>query len=177
VPNKLAGFSGTREGMSTAQYLTLLQVLRQVTVLHHGGYRGADTQTHWLFRHLHGRPGPTDGGRIIVVHPAIMGAYTPAQRLLEDADVVKEPRPPLERDRAIVDAVAWLSIAPLWPRDHSRSRRSGTWHTARYALDQGKPVLEITRGGETHWLTNGGRRRPAGRSRLEAPGTAGPPQP
>jgi hypothetical protein len=55
----------------------------------------------------------------------------------EEADVVHDPRPPLERNLLMVDRAQLLLAAP---RSSVEERRSGTWATIRYARRVGVPV-------------------------------------
>lgn len=62
------------------------------------------------------------------------------------ADVVHEPRPPLERNRDVVDA---SDVLLACPGGMAEEQRSGTWATIRYARKAGKPVVIVWPDGTT----------------------------
>lgn len=106
--------------MSLGQRASLRTSLAELaaTELHHGDCVGADAEAAEIAREL---------GVAIVVHPpddpklrAFSGRF---------GDTVHDPRPYLERNRAIVDATEVLIAAPA----KRAGARSGTWATIRYA--------------------------------------------
>jgi hypothetical protein len=121
------GFTGTRDGITKAQYTYLRGALRAMipkrnveVEAHHGDCVGADCEFHELLREV------CPAARIIA-HPGLDNS----QRAFSQADLVLEPRPTLERNLDIVKAVDFLFAAPK--EDHM-VLRSGTWATVRYAL-------------------------------------------
>lgn len=60
------------------------------------------------------------------------------------ADVILDPKPPLERNKDIVNVCDILLAAPKGPEE----QRSGTWSTVRYARKVGKPVVIFWPNGE-----------------------------
>jgi hypothetical protein len=59
-----------------------------------------------------------------------------------DGDVLYKPKPPLARDRDIVNAVEFLIAAP---KSDDQTLRSGTWTTIRYARKTGKEIWMLER--------------------------------
>lgn len=114
------GFTGARTALTPAQLAWLLARLREYyrpgRTFHHGDCVGKDEAAAKLAREL---------GYVIVSHPATgtkLRAYVPA-------DELREPLPPLERNRVIVDSCLVLLAVP----DGAELPRSGTWSTVRYA--------------------------------------------
>src|SRR5256885_1758460 len=96
-PNVRVGFTGTRVGLTEPQAAALadlLSALEGVEGWHHGGAIGADAEFHALALSL---------GGPVTVHPCDLAN----QRADLDGEGVKvlAPRPPLERNRDLVDAV------------------------------------------------------------------------
>jgi len=131
------GFTGTREGCTVHQAGFLELILRERlsepgSVLHQGCCVGADAQATAIARRLFG------AAVVIVGHPCNWPA-------LQDKDAVatshpiRPCRPPLERNRTIVDECDVLVACPAGPE----VVRSGTWSTIRYARRTGKPVIII----------------------------------
>jgi len=127
---KIAGFTGTREGMSKKQQMDLAKRLRYhgIEEFHHGDCRGADEQAHLVAQILELK---------IVGHPPLIDNH----RAFCIFDVEMLPLPYLERNRKIVDSVEILFVAPLTMHEELRS---GTWATYRYAKKIGRrcEVLE-----------------------------------
>ncbi len=126
-----AGFTGTREGLSPAQFAALARLVRELRParVHHGSCVGADTAMHRLC---------VRAGIPVTVHPpdrdrfrAVCGAGP--------LDEVREPKGYLERDRDIAEESSYLVACPLGPE----SRHSGTWYTVRHARRIGRPVVAI----------------------------------
>lgn len=125
------GFTGTRKGMTQRQRDTVLYLFRelQLTELHHGGERHADSEAHRLALAL---------GVSVHVHPG------PAFKLSHDclgADIVYEHKPNLTRNKDIVTmGVDGLVAAP---RDRQEEQRSGTWATVRYARKEKRRIWHV----------------------------------
>jgi hypothetical protein len=126
------GITGSRNGATHEQLIKARLILagawRAGNVMHHGRCVGADSQMHAIARSL---------GYVIEQHP-------PANRAMEDLNCDVQPGeimharlPYADRNRAIVDASSQLIVLPQYPEDDPRSKRSGTWMTARYASRQG----------------------------------------
>lgn len=125
------GFTGTREGMTPPQRLTLdllMSAVRAAVELHHGDCVGSDEQAQLM---------ATNYGWRTVARPAVVPldlcAFTRSTRRLP-------PRPPLERNVDIVEETAWLIAAPNTPQEIVRS---GTWQTIRAARARHRPVTII----------------------------------
>ncbi len=127
----IAGFTGTRHGMSRRQLLLLTMDLRalRITKLHHGCCVGGDDQANTIAREL---------GIPTVGHP-------PAYRTLQAHCEVTEMRkrfPYIERNHNIVDEVEVLFVGPL---TNVEVLRSGTWATYRYTVSCGMDIVLLTR--------------------------------
>jgi len=131
-------FTGTRLGMSRLQRQGLhdaLEELRSSIVLFaHGCCIGADVEAHAIAREVCGPK------LFIAALPST--AKTRAQ-VPSDCNFVARAKPPLERDKDIVDLGKDLLIAA--PLTDQESTRSGTWHTIRYAKKIGVMVLLLSR--------------------------------
>jgi hypothetical protein len=125
MPDLILGFTGTRQGLTSKQALALSDLLRQLkpSQVHHGDAVGADEEFAILV-------GP---GTHQVAHPCDV----PAQRSRHTTpNVVAPVKPPLERNRDIVDACALLIACPAGMQEE---QRSGTWATVRYARKVRRP--------------------------------------
>lgn len=114
----IVSFTGTRQGMSTAQKRQLQYVLyglRTVTQFHHGAAEGADREAAAF----------AATALKVVAHPA--------------------GDDPLARNRELVNICDVLIAAP---RTDEEELRSGTWATIRYARAVGKPIIMLSRGKE-----------------------------
>jgi hypothetical protein len=143
------GFTGTRHGMTSAQLDALITILSEEVpsaddwIAHHGDCIGADAQFHQLVRKYDDTAwdanypeccrNPTPHSVIVVGHPPI----DDSRRAFCDFDALHDPRPFMERNRAIVEA-SDLMIAT--PREASEQPRGGTWGTIRIARTRGKPL-------------------------------------
>jgi hypothetical protein len=113
--------------------MTMLQRVRVLELLsglapgerfHHGDCLGADKEAHDTARSCR---------LFIEAHPSTLVGL----RAFTDADVIHPEKPPLDRNRDIVDAVELLVAAPCGPE----MQRSGTWSTVRYARKQRRRVI------------------------------------
>jgi hypothetical protein len=94
---------------------------------HHGMCVGADATFDEMLSYTHAT---------VYGHPANMPGLRAACPMVE---VEHKPKPPLERNRDIVDASDWLIAAPKGPEE----QRSGTWATVRYARKLGRPITIV----------------------------------
>lgn len=122
------GFTGTREGMTTAQYrqFGVLIATSPPEMFRHGDCVGSDAQAHGLVRTTRA---------VIHVHPPT----SPAKRAFCDGDVIWLPRPYIDRNHDIAERCDHLIATPKGPEE----LRSGTWATIRYARRIGRPVTII----------------------------------
>lgn len=134
------GFTGTREGMTTDQWYRVEWWLFRkfeggvVNEWHDGDCIGADTQAHGVVERLmqsafkierHGHPCNLPGD----------------VRAFNEYDVHYDVKPPLVRNRDIVDAVDLMIAAP---KEYDEVfRGSGTWATIRYARRNKKPLIIV----------------------------------
>lgn len=133
------GFTGTRAGLTAQQLLELNRwfsasviINRLVSEFHHGCCVGADGSLAEI-AHARREPGM---GYLIHAHPSDIPALTD-EAALASADVTHPVRPPLDRNRDIVDACDLLLACP----DGPERQRSGTWATVRYARKKRKRVV------------------------------------
>lgn len=125
----IAGFTGSRKGMTTTQLSNLSRLLTSMAViseLHHGDCVGADDDAADISAGL---------GITTVSHPPSDGSL----QAHHPSDIIKEPKPYLQRNRDIVDAATIIFAAPFG----TERTRSGTWYTIRYARRQGVPVVML----------------------------------
>ena len=125
------GFTGTRDGLTPAQGGALARRVRdqQVTTFHHGACFGADAEAVVHVRHYHPEAH-------IVAHPCTLTKCV-SERALAASDHKRDVRPPLDRNRDIVDTADVMFACPKGPEE----LRSGTWSTVRYARKRGVPVV------------------------------------
>lgn len=122
------GFTGTRDGMTKAQYDAVWNLLsdlkrRGARMLHHGDCVGSDAQAHTLALAL---------SLPVTLHPPINETF---RAFCKGAVAVKHPLDYLPRNRNIVDASTILVATPKAMTD----LRGGTWYTIRYASRRKKP--------------------------------------
>lgn len=130
-------FTGTRQGMSDSQKRQFLEFLAdyrgKISVFAHGACIGADVEAHAMVRDVLG------SSTFIAVFPSTAKTRVHVQ----GADLVADPKPPLERDKDIVDCGSGLLVAT--PLQMCEVQRSGTWATVRYARKRGVPVRILWR--------------------------------
>lgn len=117
------GFTGTQTGMSRVQKRQFRDFVRNNNIdeFHHGDCIGADAEAHNIVREE--KP-----ACMIHAHPCNIHRKRAHMR----ADVIHPVKPPLDRNKDIVDASDHLFASPKGPEE----RRSGTWSTVRYAEHQ-----------------------------------------
>ena len=114
----IAGFTGTRHGMSTQQFTQLRKHLQdmEITKLHHGCCVGGDYQANYIARRL---------GIPTVGHPPLDTKHQ-ADCIIDE---MRKRFPYLRRNYNIVVEVL----------------RSGTWATYRYAVKCGVAIVLLKR--------------------------------
>ena len=132
----IIGFTGTQQGMTEEQMKALVKALLyaiEIKEVHHGDCIGADAQFHDLIRKI-------DPGRMIKIigHPS--SHFASEKRAHKECDELREAKPPLARNKDIVDECNYLIATP---KTAIEMRRSGTWSTIRYAKDQEKGTFII----------------------------------
>lgn len=125
----IVGVTGTRYGRENEALEKLRQTLKTkgAKEFHHGDCEGWDEQAHFIAKQL---------GLRIVVHPPDDDRH----RAWCSGGLVLPPKPYLERNRDIVNAIQFLIAAP----DGPERTRSGTWSTVRYAKKRGVPGVIYT---------------------------------
>lgn len=125
--------------------------------IHHGCCVGADHEFHVaVIRNGIGSGEYTHGP--VHAHPCTIEAMVD-RGSLELADEVHPAKPPLDRNRDIVDACDVLLACPKGPEE----QRSGTWATVRYARKQGKRVVIFWPDGRVDDSTAAPRPTPGGK--------------
>lgn len=127
APKSVAGFTGTRHGMTEEQLQAVIGLAFGFSEIHHGDCVGADFDMHRIAR---------AGGRRIVAHPP----SDPRLRAWSYANEVLPVKPYLDRNRDIVDASSFLIATPA---EMTEQTKGGTWYTVRYARSQGKHIVIV----------------------------------
>lgn len=123
----ILGFTGTRQGMTTAQRKTVLSLIKRIDpdkVLH-GDCTGSDAEFHAMIIAYR--------GGILAERPRPVIAIRPSDRAsrayCEGAELIYPPKSPLDRDREIAkDSDSMIAT----PKGFEEEVRSGTWATIRY---------------------------------------------
>ena len=132
------GFTGTQKGMTNQQarelieYLLELHTLNDAQEFHHGDCIGADAH----FHHILMKFMKYEAYDCIYIHPPIDAS----KRAWCFSKHIFTPKPYIERNHDIVDAVDILIATPKTRREEVRS---GTWATVRYARNSGKELHVI----------------------------------
>jgi len=130
------GFTGTREDMTGAQNIQVLELVKRlsVTEAHHGDCVGADREFHSICRLV---SLPRVEGINIVIHPPL----NPALRAFCQGDVMRTAKGYFERSMDIVGETSALIVAPKQMQKPKSLRGSGTWQTEDYA--EGRTLVYI----------------------------------
>lgn len=142
------GFSGTQQGMTIQQILSLRQLLNtfepKPVQFHHGDCIGADQEFHNSVLLTHG------GKAEIHMWPTnILGKRAHCDKIYsyKGARYVVHPvMDPLERNAVIARTCRVVIIAP---KDFEENIRSGTWVTFRRAINYRKQTIIIWPDGRT----------------------------
>ena len=130
-------FTGTRQGMSAWQKQQLEQFFAdhrgEISVFVHGACMGADVEAHYLARRILGKS----------IFIAVFPSTAKTRVHVQGTGHVADPKPPLERNKDIVDCGCGLLLAA--PLQMSEVLRSGTWSTIRYARKRHVPVQILWR--------------------------------
>jgi hypothetical protein len=140
------GFTGTQAGMTDAQKQRVWELVQHRTFYaHHGDCVGADAQFDEIVRRA-----PNCYG--VVMYPSTLTELRAFCTPRYPHDVVRDPKPPLERNDDIVAASECLIAAS---KTNGPAVRSGTWATIRRAVDARKPVCVIYPNGALNFPTPG----------------------
>lgn len=129
------GFTGTSQEISIQQFTDLSAVMlwlstgydSQDIVLHHGDCVNADAIAHNMAVGL---------GWSVVKHPSTLSH----KRAYTSGGETREAKPPLKRNRDIVDETQILIAVPAQRKE---VLRSGTWSTVRYARTKRRPIMLV----------------------------------
>lgn len=130
------GVTGTREGLSTDQMVSLFSTLIDLGAmfdsmeLHHGDCIGADATAHDIAISLSWK---------VVVHPPTKDTA----RAFKVGTSIAPALPYLARNRQIVDDVDVLIVLPKQNELPTSDTRGGTWYTYRYAMKRKTRVIII----------------------------------
>jgi hypothetical protein len=123
------GFTGTRPPFTNAQLLSLERIILtnrgEVIEAHHGDCVGADEAFHIICRTF---------DIPVIIHPPLNSKQ---RAFCADYAAIREPKDYLDRDMDIVDETDLLIACP---KTFTPTPHSGTWYTAGYARDTGKPI-------------------------------------
>lgn len=126
-PGLKVGFTGSRDGMTDPQKVTVGELLAGAASLSHGDCQGADADAHHLAYSLN---------IWTIVHPptkAYLRAYC-------DGDATYPSMPYLDRDRKIVDTT---DILVATPNGMAEKFSGGTWYTIHYAEKKKSPIVIV----------------------------------
>lgn len=128
------GFTGTREGMTSAQADAFAALILQLspTEFHHGDCIGSDDQAANLV-HV-----ALADGCEIVCHPPSDGKLRAFNT--RHGKNIRQPFSYLTRNRNIVGQTELLIACP---KEACWQPRGGTWYTVDHAMKKGKPVRII----------------------------------
>lgn len=133
--DKNIGFTGTQSGMTQAQKNTVARLLEclpdMVRCFVHGDCRGADSEADDIARRA---------SFAVILRPCTITQKRAHCEVRQGFDVLHDPKPPLDRNRDIVDSTCALIAAP---KEMTETLRSGTWSTIRYCRRQGKPLYIV----------------------------------
>lgn len=135
-PEKVIGFTGTREGMTPRQKATVLRLFieNMPFTFVHGDCVGADDNAHDLAIRV---------GAPVVHRPCTL---TSQRAFGAGAKKVYPPKPPLDRNREIVIGSGLMIAAP---KGFVEEHRGGTWYTIRYARQTETPLIIVWPDGST----------------------------
>jgi hypothetical protein len=142
------GFTGSRGVPTELQLAWMHELLRSENIaeFHHGACVGSDVAAHRAALALN---------YPIFVHPSSSPSHrarglVALECLKQTAGVTVLPaKPPLDRNRDIVEASFWIIALPSRPE----SAGGGTWYTVHYAQKMGRTVVICDPDGiiETRW--------------------------
>lgn len=136
------GVTGTRQGMAIDQWQTFVEKILdfEMKEWHDGDCVGADTQAHSVVRNF--MKEVVGFTPVLHGHPCNLSKY----RAYNEYDVIHEVKPPLVRNRDIVNNSDLMFATPLEYDEVLKG--SGTWATIRYTRLQRKPLILIYPDGE-----------------------------
>lgn len=134
-------FTGTRDGMTTAQLETVMRSIRELRIsnelnyLIHGACHGADRQAHELVMRR-------------IMHPSNTEQLSWALSVKKEQDeVLPIDKDPIRRNRRMVNEGRAVVAAP---GTFAEVQRSGTWATIRYARKLERPLYICFPDGNVH---------------------------
>lgn len=123
------GFTGTRHGMTVAQYERVKSILASLpdATCHHGDCIGADAQFHDIASAM---------DYSIIIHPPVDVTH---RAFCRNAQQYRMPLGHFARNRAIVVETEVLIATPMT----SEATLGGTWYTIGYARRLKKPLTIV----------------------------------
>lgn len=133
----IVGFTGTKEGLTTEQSKTMLNLLTIIAIVGdvsavHGDCIGGDTSFHSACVSL-------EIGVLILPGCAADGS-SPSRSHCQGAFAVRESKPYRDRDLDIATIADFMFVCP---KERDEQIRSGTWMTYRMARKLGKVCVVI----------------------------------
>lgn len=130
---RILGFTGTRDGMTLAQIVTVdMLTMNSFHTVHHGDCVGADADMHAIAR---------SNQQWVVGHPP----SDPKLRAFCEFDEMWIEKPYYHRNRDIVDC---SSVLLATPKEMEEQAKGGTWYTVGYARTKKKPLIIVWPDGE-----------------------------
>ena len=130
---RILGFTGTREGMTLAQIVTVdMLTMTNFHTVHHGDCLGADADMHLIAR---------SNQQWIIGHPP----SDPKLRAYCEFDEMLPEKAYLTRNRDIVNS---CSVLLACPKESEEQPKGGTWYTVGYARTKKKPIIIVWPDGE-----------------------------
>lgn len=135
------GFTGTRGGMTSEQrqaFYRLICEIPELDAFHHGACIGADEEAAVMVAEIRENSDMDARGHVIVTHPCTPRGMV-SEKAIAVSDETREPKPPLDRNKDIVNDIDILVACPSGLEVH----RFGTWSTIRYARRSKKPIVIV----------------------------------
>ena len=125
------GFTGTQYGSTPEQNnaLSVLFLYLKPNTFHHGDCIGADATAHFIMARKVGSCEP-------IIYPPL----DTRKRAYCLSSKIYPPKPFLDRNKDIVNAITILVACPI---GYTEELRSGTWSTIRYARKQKKLIYIV----------------------------------
>jgi hypothetical protein len=132
------GFTGTREGMTDAQKVSVLELIKRLnpTEAHHGDCIGADKEFFELCEVV-------SRSRVEEIWTVAHPPKNDRLRAYTDSHAIREPKDYMPRNIDIVDECDELIAAPKQDVKPVNLKGSGTWQTEDYAERKPRKVYIV----------------------------------